>query len=305
MWPGFGLLALALLAAAWVYLSGAKVVPRARRRPTTDTRQSQALTGASVSASALATRALGSQAGTLEAALDRAGLRLSPGDYVVLTISGSITLAALGLLIWGPAGLLLLLLGPIGAYALLRVRTSRRQAAFGKQLDETLAILAGSLRAGYSLPQACITVATESEAPTSQEFARVINESRVGRPFTEAMAEVADRQRNDDFAWIVQAIAINREVGGNLADVLDGVSETIRERTHLRRQVDSLAAEGRLSAVVLGALPFVMFVVLSVANPTYIGQFGASLRGMVLIGVAVILLGIGILWLRASVRIKF
>lgn len=83
----------------------------------------------------------------------------------------------------------------------------------------------------------------------------------------EALEDSARHMKNDDFAWIVQAIAINREVGGNLADVLEGVGATIRERTQLKRQVDALSAEGRLSAIVLGALPFVMFVVVSSPTP--------------------------------------
>lgn len=257
-------------------------------------------------ASRMASRALGNRRGALEDALEQAGIKSRPQDFLVLVASGMVALFALGLLVWGPAqGLLLLLLGPLAGWLVVRVATNRRRKRFALQLDETLSILSGSLRAGYSLPQAAATVATEAEAPTSEEFARVINEARVGRPFVAALEDAARRMRNDDFGWIVQAIAINREVGGNLADVLEGVGHTIRERTQLKRQVDALAAEGRFSAIVLGALPFVVFLLLSLVNPGYIGQFGESLMGMLMLVFAGILLVVGLFWLRAVVKIKY
>jgi tight adherence protein B len=187
----------------------------------------------------------------------------------------------------------------------LLVRTQRRQRAFANQLEETLQMLAGSLRAGYSLPQAAATVATEAEAPTSEEFARVINEARVGRSLIEAFHDAAVRVRSDDFYWIVQAITINREVGGNLAEVLEGVGKTIRERVHLRRQVEALASEGKLSAIILIALPPAVILLLSVSQPEYLARFGESALGIALLVVAAVLLIVGALWLRALVRIKF
>ena len=108
--------------------------------------------------------------------------------------------------------------------------------------------MAGSLRAGHSLLRAVDSVASEADAPTSEEFARIVNETRVGRDLNDALDEVAERMGSDDFTWVAQAIAIHREVGGNLAEVLDAVGHTIRERNAIRRQVKALAAEGKLSA---------------------------------------------------------
>lgn len=286
--------------------TGGRVVPLARRRPlgAAPTRSIAALAAA---ASGVANRALsGEQADRLGNALDLAGIRWRPQDFLVVVASEMVALFALGLLIWGPlVGVLLLLAGPLVALVVLRTLTGRRRRSFELQLEETLSILSGSLRAGYSLPQAASTVAAESESPTSEEFARVINEARVGRPFVQALEEAATRVKSDDFAWIVQAIAINREVGGNLADVLEGVGNTIRERTHLRRQVDALSAEGRLSAVILGALPFVVFAAISVMNPGYISKFGQTPIGIVLLSVAGVLLLFGLLWLRSVVKIRY
>ena len=305
LWVAGGALALSVLVLLVLIGTGGRTVPLSRRRPA-DAMPQRPLAKAADAAGRVASRALGNRRGALEDALEQAGLKVRPQDFLVLVASGMVALFALGLLVWGPGqGLLLLLLGPLVAWLVVRVATDRRRKKFGLQLDETLSILSGSLRAGYSLPQACATVANEAEAPTSEEFARVINESRVGRPFVEALEDAARRMRNDDFGWIVQAIAINREVGGNLADVLEGVGHTIRERTQLKRQVDALSAEGRFSAIVLGALPFVVFLLVSVANPGYIGRFGDSLLGILMLVMVGILLIVGLFWLRAVVKIKY
>ncbi|MEH6381194.1 MAG: type II secretion system F family protein, partial [Dietzia cercidiphylli] len=115
----------------------------------------------------------------------------------------------------------------------------------------------------------------------------------------------ARRMGSEDFEWVTQAIAINREVGGNLAEVLDGVGHTIRERNQIRRQVKALAAEGKLSAYVLMALPFGISGFLFMSNPEYISKFTEGLLGYTLIGVSVVLLVVGALWLRKVVNIRF
>lgn len=299
------LLLIAVIALVALIATGGRTVSLARRRPA-GTPQNTALNRAAEGATRVAARALGDRAGNMSESLDLAGIRMRPQDFMVVLASGMVALFAAGLLLWGPlGGLLLLLAAPLIAFMVVRWLTARRRKAFSLQLDETLSTLAGSLRAGYSLPQACSTVASEAQAPTSEVFARVINEARVGRPFIEALQEAAQRMRIEDFFWIVQAIAINREVGGNLADVLDGVGLTIRERTHLKRQVDSLSAEGRLSAVILGALPIVVFLLLSLVNPAYIGKFGESVGSMALLVLAGIMLILGLLWLRVLVKIKY
>jgi tight adherence protein B len=165
--------------------------------------------------------------------------------------------------------------------------------------------MASSLRAGHSMLQALDSVAREAEEPTSEEFARIINETRLGREVNAALEETAARMGSEDFVWVTQAVAINREVGGNLAEVLDGVGNTIRERNDIRRQVKTLAAEGKLSAYVLMALPFGVTGFLSFANPEYIGKFAESLIGYILIVVSVVLLVVGGIWMRKVVQIKF
>ena len=243
---------------------------------------------------------------TYAARLEQAGLRLRPQDFVLLVAAAALVAGAAGLLVGGPLlGLALAALTPLGARVLLNLRTARRRKAFADQLDDSLQLLASSLRAGHSLLQALNSVSHEAEEPTSSEFARIINEIRVGRPVGQALDEAAVRMESEDFVWVTQAIAINREVGGNLAEVLDGVGHTIRERGAIRRQVQALSAEGKLSALVLMLLPVGIVGFLSLSNPAYLLKLTHSFIGYGLIGLAVVLMLVGALWLRKVVSFRF
>jgi Flp pilus assembly protein TadB len=196
-------------------------------------------------------------------------------------------------------------LSPIGAKILLSVRTNQRRARFADQLDDSLALLAGGLRAGHSLLRAIDAVSQEAESPTGEELARVVNETRIGRDLGDALDNTSVRMRSEDFQWVAQAIAINREVGGNLSDVFDQVGRTIRERNQIRRQVKALSAEGKMSAYVLLALPVGVFAFLMLSQPGYFSGFFTSIWGYVALVVAVVLMIVGTLWMLASVKVKF
>ncbi|PWW24842.1 tight adherence protein B [Geodermatophilus normandii] len=245
-------------------------------------------------------------AGAGAAALERAGVAMGLPEVVLLTGLGTLVLAAVGWLLGGVlAGVLLALLAPLGVRVAVRLRTGRRQARFADQLDDALQLMASSLRAGHSLLRAVDAVADQAPAPIGEEFARIVNETRVGRDLGVALDEVAARVDSDDFRWTAQAIAIHREVGGNLAEVLDTVGTTIRERNAIRRQVKALSAEGRLSAWVLMALPVGIVAFLTVTNPVYLSAFTQSLPGWIMIVVSAALLVVGGLWLKKTVAIRF
>jgi tight adherence protein B len=305
---GVAALALALLIAFYLVLAPGPVrIPLERRRPPTPAGPSS-LSGATTAMTGIIDKQLRRRGNVRAkvAALERAGITMRLQDFVLLVIAGTLVAAALGVVLAGPIlGLGLGLLVPILAKVGVSVRTSRRQKAFADQLDDSLQLMASSLRAGHSMLQALNSVAAEAEEPTSVEFARVINETRVGRELGPALDETALRTNSEDFAWVTQAIAINREVGGNLAEVLDGVGHTIRERNQIRRQVKALSAEGRLSAVVLMALPLGVLAFLAITNPAYIARFTESLAGYAMIAAGVLLLLVGGLWLRKAVRIQF
>lgn len=239
-------------------------------------------------------------------ALETAGVKMRLQDFVLLTGAAALGAAAVGLVLAGPLiGLVLAVAVLLVAKLGLGVMAGRRRAAFADQLDDTLQLIASSLRAGHSLFQSLSSVAREAEEPTSLEFARIINETRVGRLLSDSLDETATRMKSEDFTWVTQAIAINREVGGNLAEVLDGVAGTIRERNQIRGQVNALSAEGKLSAYVLMALPFGIAGFLAFANPQYMMKFTESLVGYCLIVASFLLLIIGGLWLRKVVSFKF
>jgi tight adherence protein B len=305
-----GLLAVAtalLLLALVVLPAGPGRVPLSRLDPSVAP-SSSALAGAGAAAGAAVEKVLAKRGRLAEgaAALERAGMTMRLPDFVLVvglaTVAGGVLGFALGGLL--PA-LLLAAAAPLGAKLLVKFRAGRRQAAFADQLDDSLQLMAGSLRAGHSLLRAVDSVSQEAAAPMSEEFSRIVNETRVGRDLNDALDEVAARMGSDDFVWVAQAIAIHREVGGNLAEVLDAVGHTIRERNAIRRQVKALSAEGKLSAVVLMALPFGVTAFISMSNPAYIGRFTESLTGYAMLGVACLMLVVGGLWLKKTVAIKF
>ena len=238
--------------------------------------------------------------------LELAGIHMKASDVVLLTVSAAMAAGAGTMLVVNPVvGLVVALIIPVVGQLVLGFLVGRRKRAFAEQLDSTLQMMAASLRAGYSLLQAVQAMGAEADSPTKDEFSRVLNETRIGRPLNDSLIEVANRMGSEDFNWVAQAIAINREVGGNLADVLDGVARTIRERNQLHRQVAALASEGKLSAVILMALPFGVTAFLTVANPGYLNRLFTTTIGWGITGAAIIMLIIGGVWLRATVKIKF
>ncbi len=305
---GFLALAASLtLAVGLVAGAGRARVPLVRLDPTAAPAGS-GLAGALDDATAVADRLLervGRQH-LLEAALERAGITRRPAEVVVLTTVGAVAAAVVGGVLGGPAlAVLFAFAAPVVAKVVVDRFRRRRQAAFVDQLDDTLHLMASSLRAGHSVLRAVDAVSRDAQSPTAEEFARVVNETRVGRDLNLALEEVAERTGSEDFAWVVQAIGIHREVGGNLAEVLDRVSTTIRERNQIRRHAEALSAEGRLSGVVLMAMPFALFLLLSIVSPAYTAVLTGTASGQALLLLALTLLGLGAVWLRATVKVTF
>jgi tight adherence protein B len=242
----------------------------------------------------------------LNKALERAGIDLRPAEFAVLVSVAAVTASALGWLVGGLwVGLTLPVLAVGAAWFVVHHATARRLAKFGDQLADTLQMLAGSLRAGYSFLQAADAVGRESADPTAEEFRRLLVESRLGRDLSDALGAMHERVGNEDFLWFMQAVAIQREVGGDLAEILDTVAETVRERSRLRRQVSALSAEGRLSAVILFVLPFVVGGFIMLVNPGYLDVLMDSGFGVGLLAFAGGLMAVGGLWLKKLVRITF
>ncbi|MGY1752540.1 type II secretion system F family protein [Blastococcus sp. SYSU D01042] len=300
------LAAVAALVAAFVVPARTRV-PLTRLDPTAQQAPSR-LAGAAESTTAFVDRVLAREKRRerLEAELEKAGITMRPAEFLLVTAGAAAGAGAFGLLLGGALGAFLLVLAaPAGAYLFVGIRRRRRAAAFAAQLDDSLQLLSGSLRAGHSILRAIDAVSRDTQSPTSDEFARVVNETRVGRDVNDALAEVAERVGSEDFAWVVQAIGIHREVGGNLAEVLDRVADTIRDRAELRREAVALSAEGRVSGTVLLVMPVGVTLVLAMVAPDYLATLFASTGGLVVVGIAATLMVVGAVWLRALVKVRF
>jgi tight adherence protein B len=238
--------------------------------------------------------------------LELAGLDLRPGELFAGIAAGSVLFLTLGWIFLSPVvGLVLALMVPVGARVVVRILATQRRKKFAEQLPDTLQILAGSLRSGHGLAQGIETVAREAESPTSDEFRRLTIETRLGRDFVQSLRALADRVGSEDFGWVVQAMEIQREVGGDLAAILDTVAGTVRDRTRIRLQVSSLSAEGRLSAWVLMVLPFGLGAMMAVTNRNYMDPLFTTGAGYKLLAVAAALLAVGGLWLKKIVKPTF
>jgi tight adherence protein B len=243
---------------------------------------------------------------TLSGRLDQAAVSMTPGEWLLLH-GGSVLAAGvlLGLLGGGSASAAVLgvILGTAVPLVVLRVRTQRRKAAFDAQLADSLQLLAGSLRAGYSVPQAIDAIVREGEEPMTTEFGRALVEARLGVQLEDALESVGRRMDSVDFGWVVMAMRIQRDVGGNLAEVLTNVAATLRERERLRRQVRVLSAEGRLSAWILGLLPVVFGGYLLLVRPQYLQPLWTTTLGWLMLLTGALLFVAGVVWLRRVVRV--
>jgi tight adherence protein B len=244
-----------------------------------------------------------------EAFLDRleaAGLNMRVAEFVLISLGSAFIPPLLALIVTRNllVAALVVLLGTVAPFLYLSVRASRRQAKFEEQLPSTLQLLAGALQAGHSLQQAVDTVVHEAGDPIAGEFQRVLTEARLGRPLEEAFEAMAKRTKSVDFKWTVMAIRLQRQVGGNLAEVLSTVSQTIRDRYALKRQIKALSAEGRLSSLILSILPVVMFVALLLLNPVFLRPLFTTTMGIGMLVVAGVLMVLGVFWLKKITEIK-
>jgi Flp pilus assembly protein TadB len=239
--------------------------------------------------------------------LDLAGMSRKPAEWVVLGCAFSLVLVVLLTLLTGTA-----LAGiPIGVLAgwlsmrlIVMFRISRRRSAFADQLPDVLQLVAGALQTGFSLPQALDAVVRENSQPAAGEFSRALAETRIGGELEGAMNKVADRMNSTDLRWTVMAIAIHRQVGGNLVEVLRTTVDTMRERAQMRRQVRALSAEGRLSAYILIALPVLMGAYMFLAKRDYIRPLYTTPVGLVMLIGGGVLVVVGTIWMRNVVKLE-
>jgi tight adherence protein B len=249
--------------------------------------------------------AAGGFGGRLEAMLEQAELPMKAGEFAAFTVLCALAGGILGALLLTNI-LFVLLVAAVASlipYAWLLRARKKRQKTMAEQLPDVLSILASSLRAGHSFLQALDQVAGEIKDPSAGEFHRVVSEIRLGRSIDDAMNDMAERVGSEDMRWAVMAVNIQRQVGGNLAEVLDIVANTVRERAYVQRQVRVLSAEGRLSIAILTALPFGIFFYLALVNPEYVAPLFTTMIGRILLLVGGTLMAAGVFVMTRIVRI--
>jgi tight adherence protein B len=237
--------------------------------------------------------------------IDRAGWQLRASEFTALRVVGAVLALSL---FWALTGsLFIAVLAAAASFFLPKVvlanARTRRHDRFMAQLPDTLQLLSGTLKAGYSVMQALDTVVKEVEEPTASEFQRALTEARLGLPLEVSLEDMASRIGNDDFRWVVVAMNIQRQVGGNLAELLETVAATLRGREQVRGLIRTLSAEGRLSAIILFALPFVVLGFVLLTNPGYLAPLFGNLIGWIMMGSAGFLLIVGAVWIRRLIAI--
>ncbi len=248
---------------------------------------------------------IGGFSASLEKRLEQAGLPMKVGEFAALPAFGAIG----GALVFGLLfqswifALVFLVLGAVAPLVFLRFKQNQRIGRLHEQLPDILMVMASALRAGHSFLQALDMVSKEMGDPAGPEFSRVVAEVRLGRPIDDALVSLGERVGTEEFKWAMMAVNVQREVGGNLAEILDIIATTVRERDAVRRQIKVLSSEGRLSIRILIALPIVVTLAVAKINPKYMRLLWTTRVGVFMIVIAACLMIIGFFWAQKLVKI--
>ena len=236
----------------------------------------------------------------------KAGIPLLGGEFLVAVISSAL-LAGIGVWMLMLDILMAVLAGAVMLvlfWLLITLRVSQRRSAFTEQLGDALTTIANALRAGYSFQQAMEVISKEMEPPISEEFFQAMKETSMGVPLETALENLNQRVESSDFELVVTAVIIQREVGGNLAQILDTISDTIGERIRMKREIFALTSQGRFSALILFLLPFAIGFFMYCVNPGQIMMLFEDPIGRMALGISFLLELVGIVVINRIVNIK-
>ena len=237
--------------------------------------------------------------------LARADLRLRVAEYYYIRVGFALGLAAVLVLLRDP---LSAAVGALLGYFLPRIWVGRRIGsrlnAFNKQLPDTITLLSNSLRAGSSFLQSIELVSRESPAPMGPEMGRVVREVNLGLSMEEALSNLVRRIKSDDLDLMVTAIGVQQQVGGNLAEILDTIAFTIRERVRIKGEIRTLTAQGRYSGYLVAFLPIAIMITLNLINPEFMHPLFTELIGQILLVVGAIMMAIGFFAIQKITNIK-
>lgn len=244
--------------------------------------------------------------GRVERLLRSADVPVRPAEMILANAAAAVAFPSLTLLVTHsvPKTLFALALGAMGPMKALRFVVKRRRKKFAAQLPDALITLAGSLRAGRSIGQAMEALAKDASDPMGRELRKVVAEVRLGRPLNDTLAEAAERIESEDFRWAVLAMQIQAEVGGNLAELLDQVANTMRERIRMKGEIKALTAEGRASALMLVVMVPGLGGFMAMSNWAYMEPLFTTGIGKVLVGISAVMIGGGYVWMNSMTKIE-
>ncbi|HEY8829788.1 MAG TPA: type II secretion system F family protein [Candidatus Limnocylindria bacterium] len=237
--------------------------------------------------------------------LARANLKLRVAEYYYIRIGASLALGVILFVFRDPlSGVVGFLVGYMLPRFWVGRRISGRLNACNKQLPDTITLLSNSLRAGSSFLQSIELVSREGGPPMSEEMGRVVREVNLGLGMEEALHNLVRRIKSDDLDLMVTAIGIQQQVGGNLAEILDTIAFTIRERVRIKGEINTLTAQGRVSGYLVAFLPIGLGVALNAINPAFMAPLFTETIGRILMGVGAVMMTIGFLAIRKITDIK-
>lgn len=242
----------------------------------------------------------------LDLMMVRAGLPLLGSEFLAISAGGALLVFVIfALATRNPVtGLLALLLFLAADFVFVQRRITKRLDNFQRQLADCLSLVANSLRAGFSFLQTMEIISREMEPPMSTEFERVMRDTTLGKSLDDALHDMDDRVGSADFSLVVTAVLIQQQVGGNLAVILDTIRETIAERIRIRREVNTLTAQGKMSGIILACIPVALALFFYITSPEYLEPLFSTSIGRIAIGAATILVIVGFIIIRKIVDIK-
>jgi tight adherence protein B len=240
--------------------------------------------------------------------LARADLKLTVTEFIGVHFLSMIGLGIAGYVIFSQQIVMAILAAGVGIFVprfYVSFLKNRRLTMFEQQLPDILGLWVNSLRSGYSTMQSMEAISREAANPSAQEFRRVVQEVQLGIPQESALAHLHERMPSEDLDLIITAVNIQREVGGNLAEILDIISHTIRERIKLKGEINVLTAQGRITGYLISGLPIVLALFLNGINPTYVGRmFSDRLCGWPMLAIGMGLIGLGTAIIQRIVDIE-
>tara|TARA_R110000787_G_scaffold16622_70_gene51982 strand:+ start:10804 stop:11799 length:996 start_codon:yes stop_codon:yes gene_type:complete len=244
----------------------------------------------------------------LKLRLSASGIRLTPVGYLIASLTVA-TGMLLFLIFWSGLAVPLAIPGAVAAgfalpHAVVGFLISRRRSKFAARFPDAIDLIVRSLKSGLPVTEAMMAVAREMDDPIGTEFRKVCDAVRLGKPLEKALWSMADRLESTEVKFFVISLSIQQETGGNLAETLDNLSDIIRRRRQMKLKVAAMSSEAKASAIIIGSLPFAMFTILYVINPDYVTLLLTDVRGMIMTGVGLSMVGMGVAVMTKMVRFE-